>query len=79
MSASLATIVRPEAANRTNAFFRLVVSSWEAITGYFVRRSAIATLHELDDRALRDIGIVRPQIEAAVQGFVTLPDRTRMS
>lgn len=79
MSASLAAIVRPQAASRTNTFSRLVVAFWEAITGYFVRRTAIATLRELDDRALRDIGIVRPQIEAAVQGFVTLPDRTRMS
>ena len=33
---------------------------------YFARRSAIKHLHELNDRALRDIGIERSQIEAAV-------------
>lgn len=79
MSATFATIVRPEATNRTSAFYRVVLACWGATTGYFLRRSAIATLRELDDRALQDIGIVRPQIEAAVRGFVTLPDRTRMS
>ena len=49
------------------------------IAGYFVRRTAIATLRELDDRALRDIGLARSQIEAAVHGFVPLPDQGRMS
>ncbi len=32
------------------------------------RRSAVKTLNELDDRALRDIGINRSQIEDAVYG-----------
>jgi uncharacterized protein YjiS (DUF1127 family) len=32
------------------------------------RRSAVKTLGELDDRALRDIGITRSQIEDAVYG-----------
>jgi uncharacterized protein YjiS (DUF1127 family) len=45
---------------------------------YFVCRTAVATLHELDDRALRDIGLSRSQIEAAVHGFVTLSDQARM-
>jgi uncharacterized protein YjiS (DUF1127 family) len=30
------------------------------------------SLNELDDRALRDIGLEHSQIEAAVYGFVTL-------
>jgi uncharacterized protein YjiS (DUF1127 family) len=34
------------------------------------RRSAVKTLNELDDRALRDIGITRCQIEDAVYGQV---------
>ena len=37
---------------------------------YLERRAAIKTLRELDDRALRDIGIERSQIEAAVHGVV---------
>ena len=35
---------------------------------YLERRAAIKALRELDDRELRDIGIVRSQIEAAVGG-----------
>jgi uncharacterized protein YjiS (DUF1127 family) len=50
----------------------------DRIARYFVRRTAIACLCELDDRALRDIGLVRSQIEAAVHGFMTAPDRARM-
>jgi uncharacterized protein YjiS (DUF1127 family) len=58
---------------------RHIVACWDTLAGYFVRRSAIATLRELDDRALSDIGIARSQIEAAVHDLITLPDRGRMS
>lgn len=37
---------------------------------YWARREAIKTLRQMDDRALRDIGIARSQIEAAVHGVV---------
>jgi len=37
---------------------------------YWARREAIKTLRQMDDRALRDIGIVRSQIETAVHGVV---------
>jgi uncharacterized protein YjiS (DUF1127 family) len=33
------------------------------------RRAAIKALRQLDDRELRDIGLSRDQIEAAVRGF----------
>jgi uncharacterized protein YjiS (DUF1127 family) len=33
------------------------------------RRAAIKALHQLDDRELRDIGLTRDRIEAAVSGF----------
>jgi uncharacterized protein YjiS (DUF1127 family) len=78
MSATVSAVVRPEVRVRPGTFARLVFACWDTITGYFVRRTAIATLRELDDRALRDIGIVRSQIEPAVHGFISLPDRTRM-
>ena len=78
MSAALATIVRPEVTKRPGAFSQLFASCCDAIAGYFVRRAAIATLRELDDRALRDIGLARSQIEAAVHGFITLSDQARM-
>jgi uncharacterized protein YjiS (DUF1127 family) len=50
----------------------------DGLARHFVRRTAIATLREFDDRALRDICIARSQIEAAVHGFITLPDQGRM-
>jgi len=40
------------------------------IVTYFAHREAIKTLSELDDRALRDIGIERSRIESAVHGGV---------
>jgi uncharacterized protein YjiS (DUF1127 family) len=44
----------------------------EGIAGYLGRRTAMACLHDLDDCALRDIGLARFQIEAAVYGLITL-------
>jgi uncharacterized protein YjiS (DUF1127 family) len=79
MSASLSVGARPAAAKRPTTIARISVAVWDTVVRYFVRRTTVATLRELDDRALRDIGIVRPEIEAAVHGFITLPDRARMS
>jgi uncharacterized protein YjiS (DUF1127 family) len=78
MSATLSTIVRPAVTKRHGAFSRLLSALCNRIVGYFARRVAIKSLGELDDRALRDIGIARSQIEAAVHGFITLPDQARM-
>ena len=47
-----------------------------AVMTYWHRRAAIKALHELDDRALRDIGLARCHIEAAVRG-VPDPDLAR--
>ncbi|MEH2591102.1 DUF1127 domain-containing protein [Bradyrhizobium sp. AZCC 1721] len=44
----------------------------------FPRRYAIQTLSELDDRALRDIGIEHSRIESAVRGSVD-PDFGRIT
>jgi uncharacterized protein YjiS (DUF1127 family) len=78
MSATLSTIVRPAVTKRSGAFSRLFSACLDRIARHFVRRAAIACLRELDDRALRDIGLVRSQIETAVHGFTTSPDRGRM-
>ena len=47
---------------------RLLVSWLHGLVTYSARREAIKLLSEMDDRELRDIGIVRSQIEAAVGG-----------
>jgi uncharacterized protein YjiS (DUF1127 family) len=78
MSATLSTIIRPAVTKRPGAFSRLFSACLDRTARYFVRRAAIACLRELDDRALRDIGLVRSQIEAAVHGFMTAPDRARV-
>ena len=58
-------------------FFRVLGSWVNAIVTYFAHREAIKTLSELDDRALRDIGIERSRIESAVRGNVD-PDYGRI-
>ena len=40
-----------------------------AIVAYLDRRAAIKALRQLDDRELRDIGLVRSHIEQAVRGL----------
>jgi uncharacterized protein YjiS (DUF1127 family) len=44
------------------------------VMSYWARRAAIKALRELDDRALRDIGIARCHIETAVLGGAANPD-----
>ena len=39
-----------------------------AVAAYWDRRAAVKALLERDDRELRDIGLLRSQIEAAVGG-----------
>jgi uncharacterized protein YjiS (DUF1127 family) len=78
MSATLAMIVRPEVTKRASTFSRTFSASWCGIARYFARRAAVKSLSELNDRALRDIGIERSQIESAVYGFITLPDQGRI-
>ena len=47
-----------------------------AVAAHWERRAAIKMLLERDDRELRDIGLVRSQIEAAVGGAFN-PDMGR--
>ncbi|MBR0754547.1 DUF1127 domain-containing protein [Bradyrhizobium jicamae] len=51
---------------------RLIRGWGDAIAIYWMRREAIKTLGELDDRALRDIGIARCHIEAVANGDIDL-------
>ena len=49
-------------------FLRLLGKWVNDVVTYLARRQAIQTLNELDDRALRDIGIGRGRIAAARRG-----------
>jgi uncharacterized protein YjiS (DUF1127 family) len=75
MSATVSTIVRPAITRRPGALMSAFNACWEAFARHLVRRADIAILSELDDRALRDIGLVRSQIEAAVYGVMTVDAR----
>jgi uncharacterized protein YjiS (DUF1127 family) len=75
MPAILSTIILPAVTKGPGIASRLLVGACERIAGYFSRRTAIACLHGLDDRALRDIGLARFQIEAAVYGLILFPGR----
>ena len=79
MSATLATIIRPAGTKQPGAYLRIFAAWRERIARYLVHRSAIASLRELDDRALRDIGLTRSQIEAAARGLMTVPGRAKPS
>jgi len=47
------------------------VARWpRALMAHVYRRAAVKSLNELDDRALRDIGLLRCHIEDAVRGEV---------
>ncbi|OKO73769.1 DUF1127 domain-containing protein [Bradyrhizobium sp. AS23.2] len=78
MSATVSKIVRPDVRTTQGTFTRLL-GACDAIIGHFTRRAAITTLRDLDDRSLRDIGLRRSQINAAVHGRVARSNRERVS
>ena len=78
MLVTLSTIIRVATTKKPGGLSRLLKACRDGLAAYFFRRSAIASLGELDDHGLRDIGLDRSQIEAAVYGFVTVRNRGRM-
>ena len=52
-----------------------LIALWEAYMAWRLRTAAKIALHELDDRTLRDIGLHRSEIDAAINSFV----RNRMT
>ncbi len=78
MSAILPVITRPVTQNRSEALLRLPGALYQAVARYFAHRSAIADLHERDESALRDMGLARSQIEAAVHGHIPRTSRGRV-
>ena len=80
MSAMLSTLFQPAVTVRPGRYVRRLFHAWaHDIAHYFVRRAALKRLRECNDRELRDIGLSRGQIEAAVYGFITRPDQGRLS
>jgi uncharacterized protein YjiS (DUF1127 family) len=65
------------AAAATPGLLRAAQRLAQALADYCERRAAIKALSERDDRELRDIGLTRGQIEAAVGGALN-PHRGRM-
>jgi uncharacterized protein YjiS (DUF1127 family) len=64
------TAGQPASRNARTGFFRVLGGWVNAIVTHFAHREAIKTLSELDDRALRDIGVERSQIASAVRGLI---------
>jgi uncharacterized protein YjiS (DUF1127 family) len=79
MSATLSTFFQPAVTVRPGRYVRRFFHAWARdIAHYFARRAALKRLGELNDRELRDIGLSRGQVEAAVYGFIARPDRARI-
>ena len=68
---------QPSSAGTAAGLIRWIGALAHALAGHWERRAAIKILSERDDRELRDIGLVRGQIEAAVGGALN-PHQGRM-
>ena len=60
------TAARRSVSGVRRGFVRAIEIWADRLAAYLRRRATIKTLHELDDGALRDIGLARDQIETAV-------------
>ena len=79
MSATLSTLFQPAVTVRPGRYVWRLFHAWARdIAHYFARRAALKRLGEFNDRELRDIGLTRGQVEAAVYGFITRPDPGRI-
>jgi uncharacterized protein YjiS (DUF1127 family) len=70
MTTIYSTAGRPAPQRLPGGVFRVLGTWVNRVVTYLARRHAIQTLSELDDRALRDIGVQRSQIESAVRGVI---------
>lgn len=71
------TAAQPGEQLSPGGFVRRIEAGAQALLEHLERRAAIKTLRELDDRALKDIGLSRSQIEAAVGGALN-PEMARL-
>ena len=70
---TISTITRSGPAD---GWIRWLLKETSRVVTFWNRRETIKTLQELDDHQLRDIGLMRHQIESAVNG-VADPDIAR--
>ena len=78
MSSTAAQPASPAAWGGSVRLLGGVLRTWvNNLATFWVRRQAIKTLRQLDDRELRDLGLPRCHIEAAVNG-VTNSNLARM-
>lgn len=75
MSASSSTLVRLAGRKSPGVVSRFLAACRQGMTRAVARRRAIAHLRELDAEGLRDIGLHRYEIEAAVRGLEARPGR----
>jgi uncharacterized protein YjiS (DUF1127 family) len=80
MSTTLSTLFQPAVTVRPGRYVRKLFYAWARdIARSYDRRTALKRLSELSDRELQDIGLARGELEAAVCGSLTRPDRGRPS
>jgi len=72
MTTIISAAAPPAQSSILGGLFRLLRAWGDALATYWVRREAIKTLRQLDDRTLRDIGLSRCQIDTAVAGNLDL-------
>jgi uncharacterized protein YjiS (DUF1127 family) len=68
MSTISQSSAQPSIPQWSGGLVRWIAAGAHAVVAHWERRAVIRALLERDDRELRDIGIVRSQIEAAVGG-----------
>ena len=70
MSMMSRAATEPQSTRSLATMTRWLARFARALMLHWYRRAAVKSLSELDDRALRDIGLQRCHIEAAVKGEV---------
>jgi uncharacterized protein YjiS (DUF1127 family) len=74
---TMSETTRPTSSGLPSGLIRWIGACAYALAAYRDRRAAIKALQELDDRGLRDIGLARCHIEAAVGGALN-PEMGRL-
>ena len=66
--ASMSRVTNLEMPSRAERMSRAVKGAWQRYQARRVQRMTVVTLYALDDRALKDIGMDRSEIESVVYG-----------